>query len=58
VRKDCKKGCGGLKPDQAKKLKERENALLKQIVADLSPERAVLREVASGSSAACAMKSR
>jgi hypothetical protein len=41
---------GGLKLDQAKKLKEleRENARLKKIVADLSLEKAMLKEVASG----------
>ncbi len=41
---------GGLKVDQAKKLKdlERENARLKKIVADLSLEKAMLKEVASG----------
>lgn len=41
---------GGLKADQAKKLKslERENARLKKLVADLSLDKAMLREVASG----------
>jgi putative transposase len=41
---------GGLKVNQAKKLKdlERENARLKKIVADLSLEKAMLKEVASG----------
>jgi putative transposase len=45
-----KKEYGGLKLDQAKKLKEleRENARLKKIVADLSLEKAMLKEVASG----------
>jgi transposase len=45
-----KKEYGGLKIDQAKKLKEleRENARLKKIVADLSLEKAMLKEVASG----------
>ena len=45
-----KKEYGGLKVDQAKKLKdlERENARLKKIVADLSLEKAMLKEVASG----------
>lgn len=45
-----KKEYGGLKTDQAKKLKEleRENARLKKIVADLSLEKAMLKEVASG----------
>ena len=41
---------GGLKLEQAKRLKEleRENARLKRIVADLSLEKAMLKEVASG----------
>lgn len=41
---------GGLKLDQAKRLKEleRENARLKKLVADLSLEKAMLQEVASG----------
>ncbi len=41
---------GGLKLDQAKRLKEleRENARLKKLVADLSLEKAMLKEVASG----------
>ena len=45
-----KKEYGGLKLDQAKKLKEleRENARLKKIVADLSLEKAMLKEVATG----------
>lgn len=45
-----KKEYGGLKIDEAKKLKEleRENARLKKIVADLSLEKAMLKEVASG----------
>ena len=45
-----KKEYGGLKLEQAKKLKdlERENARLKKIVADLSLEKAMLKEVASG----------
>jgi len=45
-----KKEYGGPKIDQAKKLKEleRENARLKKIVADLSLEKAMLKEVASG----------
>ena len=39
-----------LKLEQAKRLKEleRENARLKRIVADLSLEKAMLKEVASG----------
>jgi transposase-like protein len=45
-----RKEYGGLKLAQAKKLKEleRENARLKRIVADLSLEKAMLKEVASG----------
>lgn len=45
-----KKEYGGLKVDQAKKYKdlERENARLRKIVADLSLEKAMLKEVASG----------
>ena len=45
-----KKEYGSLKLDQAKKRKdlERENARLKKIVADLSLEKAMLKEVASG----------
>ena len=45
-----RKEYGGLKLEQAKKLKEleRENARLKRIVADLSLEKAMLKEVASG----------
>ena len=41
---------GGLKTDQAKRLKElvRENARLKQLVAELSLDKAMLQEVASG----------
>lgn len=41
---------GGLKLTQAKKFKEleRENARLKRLVADLSLEKAMLKEVASG----------
>ena len=41
---------GGLKADQAKKLKdlERENARLKKLVADLSLEKAILKDVAEG----------
>ena len=41
---------GGLKVDQAKKLKdlEKENLRLKKLVADLSLDNAVLREVSSG----------
>ena len=45
-----RKEYGGLKLAQAKKLKdlERENARLKRIVAELSLEKAMLKEVASG----------
>lgn len=45
-----KKEYGSLKIDQDKKLKEleRENARLKKIVADLSLEKTMLKEVASG----------
>ena len=45
-----RKEYGGLKTDQAKKLKalERENARLKRVVADLSLDKAMLQEVASG----------
>lgn len=44
-----RKEYGGLKVDQAKRLKEleNENQRLKKIVADLSLDNAVLREVAS-----------
>jgi transposase-like protein len=45
-----RKEYGGLKRDQAKKLKdlERENARLKKLVADLSLDNAILREAAQG----------
>jgi putative transposase len=41
---------GGLKVDQAKKLKEleKENARLKKLVADLSLDKQILKEAASG----------
>jgi transposase-like protein len=41
---------GGLKLDQAKRLKEleKENSRLKRLVAELSLEKQVLREVAQG----------
>jgi len=41
---------GGLKSDQAKRMKEleRENARLKKLVADLSLDKAILKEAASG----------
>ena len=45
-----RKEYGGLKTDQAKKLRdlEKENARLKKLVADLSLDKAMLQEVASG----------
>ena len=45
-----KKQYGGLRVDQAKRLKsmEQENARLKRIVADLSLDNSILQEVASG----------
>ena len=45
-----RKEYGGLKLDQAKRLKEleRENARLKRVVADLTLEKVMLKEVASG----------
>ena len=45
-----RKEFGGLKLDQAKRLKEleRENAKLKRLVAELSLEKQVLRDVAEG----------
>ena len=45
-----RKEYGGLKMDQAKKLKdlEKENGRLKKLVADLSLDNAILREVSSG----------
>jgi putative transposase len=45
-----RKEYGGLKVDQAKKMKdlERENARLRPLVADLSLEKQVLADVASG----------
>lgn len=44
------KECGGLQVDQARKMKdlERENARLRRLVADLSLEKQVLADVASG----------
>lgn len=41
---------GGMKVDQAKRLKEveRENARLKKLVAELSLDKAMLQEIASG----------
>jgi transposase-like protein len=45
-----RKEYGGLKLDQAKRLKEleRENAKLKRLVAELSLEKQILKDVASG----------
>ena len=45
-----RKEYGGLKLEQAKRLKEleKENARLKRVVAELSLEKQVLREVAQG----------
>ena len=45
-----RKGYGGLRIEQAKKLKslEKENAQLKKLVADLSLDNAILREAAEG----------
>jgi transposase-like protein len=45
-----RKEYGGLKTDQAKRLKEleRENGRLKKLVADLSLDKAMLQEVAQG----------
>jgi len=47
-----KKEYGGLDIDQARRLKvlESENARLKKLVADLSLDNAILKEVASGNS--------
>ena len=45
-----RKEYGGLQIDQAKRMKEleRENARLKRVVADLSVEKQVLKDIASG----------
>jgi len=45
-----RKEYGGLKANQAKKLKdlERENARLKKLVADLSLDKAILKDLAEG----------
>jgi putative transposase len=45
-----RKEYGGMKVDQAKRLKEleKQNARLKKLVADLSLDKAMLQEVASG----------
>ena len=47
-----RKEYGGLRTDQAKRLKEleKENARLKKVVADLSLDNDILREAASGNS--------
>ena len=46
----CRKEYGGLKVEQAKKLKEleKENARLKTLVADMALDNDILREAASG----------
>jgi len=45
-----RKECGGLQIEQARRLKdlERENARLRRLVADLSLEKQILKDVASG----------
>jgi transposase-like protein len=45
-----RKECGGLRLDQAKRLKEleKENARLKKLVADQALDNAILKEVSSG----------
>jgi putative transposase len=45
-----RKEFGGLKLDQAKRMKVlgRENPKLKRLVADMSPEKQILKDVASG----------
>ena len=45
-----RKAYGGLRVDQAKRLKEleRENTQLKKVVADLSLDKAILKEAAEG----------
>jgi transposase-like protein len=45
-----RKEYGGLRVDQAKRLKqlEQENARLKKLVADLSVDNSILKEVSSG----------
>ena len=47
-----RKEYGGMRVDQAKRLKEleKENSQLKQLVADLSLDNAILKEVAKGNS--------
>ena len=46
----CRKEYGGLKLDQAKRLKEleKENSKLKRLVAELSLEKQILKDVAEG----------
>ena len=48
-RRTTGKEYGGLKTDQAKRLKEleRENARLKKVVADLALDKAILKEAAN-----------
>ena len=43
-----RKEYGGLRLDQARRMKERENSRLRRLVADLSLEKQVLKDVASG----------
>ena len=45
-----RKEYGGIRTDQAKRLKdlEKENARLKRLLADAEPDKAILREAASG----------
>ena len=43
-----RKEYGGLKLDQAKQLLEKENAKLKRVVAELSLEKQVLKDIAEG----------
>ena len=45
-----RKEYGGLEPDQARRMKdlEKENARLKRLVADLSIEKQVLKDIAEG----------
>lgn len=45
-----RKEYGGMKVDQAKRLKdvEKENTRLRKLVADLSPDNAILKEVSKG----------
>ena len=47
-----RKGYGGMRVDQARRLKEleRENTQLKKLVADLSLDNAILKEAARGNS--------